>query len=247
MAAPDYKEKRVKAREEFVKGVEKSNVRNLIPAKLVASQAPSKSRSKTLRKLIEAHKVLPAIRSIEGAVTRGLPGETHYDVIQREAARRGISTQKFEKVDELIDEYFKPKKGGSPGEFNEQTGFTDTKTGKYLTREEAASQTRSPVGESMRIHKDATRRPLAERIAEARRGEDPTEAARVLAKRKQTGRILSGLNERIAKASNSPSLLGKLLNRRGVVRNIAKKNKYLGVALAAGDAIKSFYNSSQDQ
>ena len=247
MAAPNYKEQRIAAREEFVKGVEKSNVRNLVPAKLIASQAPGKARSKALRKLIEAHPVLPAIRSTEGVVTRGLPGETHYDVIQREAARRGISTKKFEKVDELIDEYFKPKKGGMPGEFNEQTGFSNSTTGEYLTREEAAAKTKSPVGESMRIHKEETKIPLAERLATARRGEDVVESAQLLAKRKQTGRILSGLNDRIANAASNPGLLGKLLNRRGAVRAIARKSQYLGLALAAGDVIKNLYDTSQEQ
>jgi len=246
MAAPDYKKQRVAAREEFVKGVEKSNVRNLVPAKLIASQAPSKSRSKALSKLIQSHPVIPAIRSIEGKVTRGLPGETHYDVIQREAKARGISTKKFDKVDALIDEYFKPKKGGDAGEFNEQTGFSDTKTGEYLTREEAAAKTKAPVGESMRIHKEATRLPLAERLATARRGAEPSAAAELLSKRKQTGRILSGLNTRIANASSTPGLLGKLLNRRGVVRSIARKSRYLGLALAAGDAIKNLYDVSQE-
>ena len=247
MAAPDYKAQRLAAQQEFVRGIKKSNVRNLVPAKLIASQAPSKSRSKALRKLIEAHPVIPAIRSKEGVVTRGLPGETHYDVIEREASRRGISTKKIDKVDELIDEYFKPKKGGDAGEFNEQTGFSDTKTGEYLTREEAAAKTKSPVGESMRIHKESTKIPLAERLATTRRGAEPVEAAKLLAKRKQTGRILSGLNERIASASSSPGLLGRLLNRRGVVRSIARKSKYLGLALAAGDAIKNLYDVSQEQ
>jgi hypothetical protein len=247
MAAPDYKKQRIEARAEFVKGVEKSNVRNLVPSKLIASQAPSKSRSKAMRKLHASHAVIPAIRSTEGVVTRGLPGETHYDVIQREASRRGISSKKLDKLDDLIDEYFKPKKGGNPGELNEQTGFSDTKTGEYLTREEAAAKTKSPVGESMRIHKESTKVPLAERLAVSRRGAEPAEASKLLSKRKQTGRILSGLNDRIAKASSSPSLLGKLLNRRGVVRSIARKSRYLGAALAAGDAIKNFYDTSQEQ
>lgn len=246
MAAPDYKTQQVEARQKFVKGVEKSNVKNFIPANLIASQAPSKQRSKSLRKLIESQQVVPAIKTSEGKVTRGLPGETHYNVIEREAKARGINTKKFENVDNLIDEYFKPKKGGMPGEFDEGTGFSETRTGKYLTREEAAAKTGSKFGESMQIHKVAAGKPLAERLAETRRGPDVEEASRLLAKRKQTGRLLSSLNEGISEASHNPGRLAQLLNRRGLVRSIARKSRYLGVALAAGDAIKNFMDNSGD-
>ena len=223
---------------------ENINLKGLIPARMIAEQKPGKARSRALKKMLEAQKVLPAIRSAEGRVTRGLPGETHYDVIEREGRRRGLKLDKFEETDKLIDEYFQRKPGAEPGRIDTKTGFTEPRTGKYLTREEAGARTKTgSYGESMQIHKEQTKVPLRERLATTRRGEDPVASERLLKKRQQTGRLLSSLNERITQSSNNPSRLAALLNRKGLVKSIARKNKYLGLALASGEALKTYFNN----
>ena len=91
---------------------ENINLKGLIPARMIAEQKPGKARSRALKKMLEAQKVLPAIRSAEGRVTRGLPGETHYDVIEREGRRRGLKLDKFGKegIEKVPIEYINNKK-----------------------------------------------------------------------------------------------------------------------------------------
>lgn len=210
--------------------------------------AKGKVRSRALKKALESRPLVSAIKHPEtGRITRGLPGESHYDVIEREAKRRGIGDD-YNKIDEVIDEYFKPKKG-AVGQFDQGTGFSHARTGEYFTREEAGKilkeKTGMGTGESRAAAEaQAQIRPeVAKR--EVRRGLDVQEAERLLKKRKQTGRLLHNLNEGIAKASTDPVKTAKLLNRRGLVRSIARKNRYLGVALAAGEAINSMFGQTE--
>ena len=222
----------------------------VVPAGAASTLSPGRSRSRILKKLLESRSVIPAIKHPEtGRITRGLPGETHFHVIEREAKRRGIPPDDLKKIDDVIDEFFKPKKGDVPFfERNPSTGFADPRSGRYLSRVDAGKRLDSSAGESQFLFAKESKAPLADRLAKTRRGREDMDEGKLFRKRKQAGKILQKLNKQIRGAASGTSLksLPLLLNRRGVVRGLARKIRYLGVAGAISDTINNISDNLEE-
>lgn len=210
----------------------------------VRRRTAGKARNKAMKRLVQESRTLASIKEPgpKGRPFHGMPGELHVDVIQRYGRTKGLDPEAA--LDDFVDVFYQPKPGKA-GEYSEHTGFTDVHTGKYMTREETA-QKFGAVGEAERQIKEARKLPADVRVGESRRGVDWIEAERIKDKRKQANRLLQSLNRGIRGAA-TPSVRGRLLNRRGLVRAIAKRSGYLGLAIAAGDAISQMLNSGSQE
>jgi len=201
-----------------------------------------KARNKAMKRLIQQSRTLASVRPPGGKPFHGMPGEIHIDTIERYGKSKGMTPD--ESLDKLLDVFYQSK-SGKAGEFTEHTGFTDVQTGEYMTREETA-QKFGGVGEAESQITKQRSIPSEVRVAHGRRGVDPISAEKLRTKRIQTNRLLQNLNRGIRGASTSVTR-GRLLNRRGLVRQIAKKSKYLGLAIAAGDAVSNMLNTNKER
>lgn len=205
-----------------------------------------KVRRKAMKRVLESAVAVPAIRSPKtGKVTVGVPGNIHPDVIAKEVERRGLDPYS-EASDVVWDEYAREPLYDREGRFKSKTtGFAHPMSGKYMSRAEASELlTGGKVeGESTQLSEALEKRPVRSRIAQTRRGVGQ-EAESLLKQRKGMNKALAFTNRAIQEAEHGRDIgkLRKLVNKRGLLRSIARKNRYFGAAMAAGDAIKQFYD-----
>jgi hypothetical protein len=197
----------------------KWETREETPKQIRRKKVKTKLRNKALKGRLQQEQLVVATRdNTTGKLYRGVPGEIHADVVERVVQKTGKS---YAQVDHDV----------MRGRI--QNGFWVTKSGKFLTRDEAGAIIRPKFGlgaaESIETMETQAEKPQDLRKRHLRRGKSEA-SQKLLRKRRQAQRVHRKLKKAKAKAAGKPGRLAQIAQRAGRVRDIVKGKGLMAIA-----------------